>query len=465
MSSLDPTPVMSTSRNGSGSMSRPPGENDVIVGPGCSKHPGNVKFRNLIKAYKRARIQTNPKIDTIQAVKEVVAFWRNLSPRGRFLAQSKTDGQWQEVDESQTMRIASFFLMSSNERGELKRQKSVDAMRDVKKASAVTSMGRDPLSSSSHHGQLPVQPVQSQQRIKRPSGQQDMMGLGDFEPVPIGPVRSKSASAKSMGGAFDCGPDKTQSGMNMMGFGSGKPQNNNNFNRMSQDFHEPTKPKAQPKLDPDFGNFDFNPIPLGKDDDLFDPLPADFGMSSGSGNSKGQFGGSPSQQQQDQLQLSVNMVVPGSANFQLTTDTGNASIQISTSQGQIQGMGDQQQHQSQQKQQQSQKLMGMGMNPNGNGSSGSHNNAGIGGHQPQMNDLGFFGGGDNNSSSGGNGSMMGASGNGNGSSRNSANAMMMGNTNNGMAMNQMMGQNNGGNMMMNMNGQNTRAASRTVAIT
>jgi hypothetical protein len=445
---------------------------DVIVGPGCSKHSGNSKFRQFTKAYKRARFQTNPKIETVKAVTEVVAFWRNLTPRGRFLTQSKGNGQWEEVDETQAMRIASFFLMNNNQRGELKRQKSIDAIKEGKKGPTGVEQPMSAMSISSNQGQLPIHNVQQH----RASMQSLDGGLGpdmlaDLEPVPIGPVSSLPSRPASL-------PSRTNSGMAWGIRNNMKPPPQEVFNNKSNLMLPPPrqKPLGQPKTDDDFGGFDFNPIPIGGMGSLdeFDPLP--FGMLAGNGQQ---------QQQTDQVQLSVNMVVPGSANFQLTTDTGNGVIQISAQQGMNSGNQEQ--------------MMGMGMmNPmsmsNNNGnmrSSGSNNTSQSHMNEYQINVFGGNGGCDNNGTSmpgkgnnnvgvgspminpmmmnantGNNMNPMMMNGNGNGmnpmmmnaNTGNSMNPMMMNGNSNGNNMNPMMMNPIGGNsmnpMMMNANGGN-----------
>jgi hypothetical protein len=385
---------------------------DVIVGPGCSKHSGNSKFRQFTKAYKRARFQTNPKIETVKAVTEVVAFWRNLTPRGRFLTYDKDSGQWVEVDETQAMRIASFFLMNNNQRGELKRQKSIDAIKEGKKTPSGVEQPTRAMSISSYQGQLPMQNVQQQRGGLGP----DI--LADLEPVPIGPGSSLPRRS-SFGMAWGIRNNMKQAPEDVPN------KNNPMLPPPSQ------KPLGQPKTDDDFGDFDFNPIPIGGMGlfDDFDPLP--FGISSGQ------------QQQSDQMQLSVNMVVPGAANFQVTTDTGKGVIQISAQQGMNSGNQEQ--------------MMGMGMmnpmsmtNLNGNRRSSNSNNLG----QPHMNEyqinvFGANGGCDNN------GAPMVGNVNSNGGGGNPMMNPMMMNSHTGSMNPMMMSANTGNSMnplMMNANG-------------
>lgn len=330
---------------------------DVILGVGCNKHCGNLKFRQFIKAYKRARLQTKTKIAAVDAVKEVVEFWRKLSPPGRFLAEKKGDGpgQWREVEERQAMKIASFFLLNG---GDMKRQKSIDAMRNVR---------------NSLQACQPQQAFQPQQARCSGVGE-DIFGPGtrsqdgrvisaqgqapditsSLEPMPIGAVSSSMP--------WDGGPSK-----------------------LTQSYQEPAKTNFQDS-DQDFAPLDFNPLPFkpnneGYDIDDFEPLPTNFNdnFSSGQQNTcslgpvdvsaNAQFGGAS-----DHVQVSVNMVVntmpqgypresavntvtniqigTGSfnddrrtqhdgffksavgdgfqgQNFQLTTDTANGFIQIS----------------------------------------------------------------------------------------------------------------------------------------
>ena len=414
---------------------------DVIVGPGCSRHSGNSKFRQFTKAYKRARFQTNPQIETEKAVSEVVAFWRNLSPRGRFLTQSKSSGQWEEVDDTQAMRIASFFLMNNNQRGELKRQKSLDAIKESKKISSGMEQPLRALSIGGDQGQLPLK---NEQQLQRGSMHSQNGGLGpdmlaDLEPVPIGRVSSapcQTTSDMAWGMRSNMAPP-TQDSFE------------NKNNRMLPP--QPQKPLGKPKIDDEFGDFDFNPIPMGSMGSLdeLDPLP--FGMPSGNGPLQQQQLQQQQQllqQQQDQVQLSVNMVVPGSANFQLTTDTGNGVIQISAQQAMNTGSQEQ--------------AMGMGMgmmnpisvcNNNGNMRTSNVNNTA----QPPLNEyqinvFGANGGCDNN------GAPMFVHGNNNGSGSPTMNPIMINGNTAGTSMNPMMVNAQAGNnmipMMMHANSNN-----------
>lgn len=368
---LQPTPVMS---NSGGTPNRPPGENDVIVGSGCNKHSGNLKFQQFIKAYKRARFRTNPKIETADAVKEVVEFWRRLSPRGRFLAQNKhsNDGQWHEVDDKQAMRIASFSLLNQKS-VELKRQKSIDAMRGRRASQngppllrsqsgpvpqsrrLCSGFGSDLLLTGI--GEQDQSPMDAMVRLSN-HGQEQIPDMTEsLEPMPIGPTRSSSMAS--------------------MAWDKGRKQQRQQRLPLAQrkSFQEPVKSSSR---DLDLDAFDFNPLPFEpiKDPvDDFEPIQTNFnsnncfisGKNSVDVSSNAQFGGSP-----DQVQVSVNMVVntkpqgfprenavntvtniqigtgtmndesqqgntpshngdgyPGQ-NFQLTTDTSNGFIQIST---------------------------------------------------------------------------------------------------------------------------------------
>lgn len=365
---LQSTPVMP---NSGGMPNRQPGENDVIVGSGCNKHCGNLKFQQFIKAYKRARFRTNPKIETADAVKEVVEFWRRLSPRGRFLAQNKhsNDGKWHEVDDKQTMRIASFFLL--NQKGvELKRQKSIDAMRGRRTPQSGPPLMRSqsgPVPQSRRQGsgfgpdlfgtgmgEHDQSPMNAMGRLSNHGQEQTPDAIESLEPMPIGPTRSSS-----------------------MALYNGQKQHRQQRLPRAQrkSFQEPVKSSSQ---DLDLDPFDFNPLPFKPSKeplDDFEPIEANLNSNncfiSGkngvdvSGNAH--FGGSP-----DQVQVSVNMVVnttpqcfpqenavntvtniqigtgtmndesqqgnktshkgdgyPGQ-NFQLTTDTSKGFIQIST---------------------------------------------------------------------------------------------------------------------------------------
>jgi hypothetical protein len=304
----------------------------VILGINCNKHCGNVKFRQFIKAYKRARFQTNPKIAAAEAVKEVVSFWRNLSPPGRFLAQNRKvgDGQWHEVEEKQAMRIASFFLLDQNPGGEKRRQKSIDAKKEM-------------------------QQMQMQMAKSSPSCFPNLM-VG-AEPVPIGSGSNMGRNGQQ--------PVKMQQ-QNQQSFAAMPPSCNTG--KKNQDVW-------------DAGNVDLNPLPFQFNDEDFDPLPTSFnnGNCWDMPSNNKQFSGNP-----EQVQVSVNMVVntmpQGSSkenavntvtniqigtindnsndrnqcndfyassctdsfpvpNFQLTTDAPSSFIQISTGDPHLQNHG------------------------------------------------------------------------------------------------------------------------------
>ena len=255
----------------------------MTLGIGCNKHSGNVKFRQFIKAYKRARFQTNPKIAAGEAVKEVVAFWRNLSPRGRFLAQSKTDGAWHEVEDKQAMRIASFFLMDSGQKTELKRQKSGQAKKE--------QLMKQPPPATSSSSSAPSS-----------SGNSDLMA-NLLEPVPIGPVSSIHRSSSA-------GYQQQQKQV---------PQRAHSHSLASLPTKAAQQQRESQQLDP-WVDDDFDPLPLKFNDDDLDPLPAASFPMKGNNNSYNMgniaqdiYPNKPQQQQYgynpEQLQVSFNMVV------------------------------------------------------------------------------------------------------------------------------------------------------------
>jgi len=99
-----------------------PGDHDVLLGRGggTNSHPGNVKFRELVKNHKK-RYLAATKMDKPKVAKEVVDLWRQLDPPGRFLTpsseppkgpRSPRDGPkvWVEVDEKEARKKASQCL-------------------------------------------------------------------------------------------------------------------------------------------------------------------------------------------------------------------------------------------------------------------------------------------------------------------------------------------------------------------
>ena len=63
-----------------------PGPHDCLLGRGGStnNHEGNVNFRKLVNQHK-IRYLACSKIDKPNVAREVVAIWRRMQPRGRFL--------------------------------------------------------------------------------------------------------------------------------------------------------------------------------------------------------------------------------------------------------------------------------------------------------------------------------------------------------------------------------------------
>lgn len=70
-----------------------PGAHDVLYGRGgmTNSHAGNVRFRQLINENKIRYLKAT-KVKKPEVAREVVSMWRNMSPPGRFLAMSRTNG-------------------------------------------------------------------------------------------------------------------------------------------------------------------------------------------------------------------------------------------------------------------------------------------------------------------------------------------------------------------------------------
>jgi len=180
---------------------------DVIVGSNCSKHPGNIKFSQFISAYKKARSRTNPQIDPAEAVKEIVTFWRNLSPPGRFLAKNKhtNDGLWVELETKLAMKIASFFLMKQI-------SSSSEDKRRSKSGEGIAAMRR---SISSHSNQERLQQMSGRNQL---SGSLPSAGLqpisGNSTSVPILQMQAQSRIGQIQGAMQSTGSMQVQGRMN-----------------------------------------------------------------------------------------------------------------------------------------------------------------------------------------------------------------------------------------------------------
>jgi hypothetical protein len=94
-----------------------PSANDVLSGRGRGilNHPGNLKFRSIIKSLKPL-FDSAPKI--LRGVlygKEVIDLIHNLSPPGRFLRKDKVSGSWIELDTKEAVQRAIQALHDSKQ--------------------------------------------------------------------------------------------------------------------------------------------------------------------------------------------------------------------------------------------------------------------------------------------------------------------------------------------------------------
>ena len=339
---------------------------DVVVGSNCSKHPGNIKFSQFISAYKKARARANPSIEA--AVKEVVVFWRKLSPPGRFLAQNKNigDGRWYEVGDKQAIRIASFFLMKQSSGSEKRRSKAAEMIRDSTVSRSIQKNGQGQLQQGQFQQQTQVrhcqdqsQPqfnfqgqirghgsLQMQAQVQGQQVQNQMQGQGQFQrrgfQLDQGQFQGQllGSQGQSMNQAqqyqnqgqglsqdFQGGMTSFQpvpigsSSAESMGWNSANKQQSQRT--LNQDFQNPLSCDTLANSEPDFDPLDFNPIPLNSNnsEEDFDPLP--IGFASNTTTNQVQNG-------TDQVQVSVNMVVNRDTAVNTVTN-----IQIGTGAGTV----------------------------------------------------------------------------------------------------------------------------------
>jgi hypothetical protein len=97
------------------------GSHDVLLGRGLGtyNHVGNVKFRQLVNEHKLRYVACS-KTDKPKIAKELVRFWRNLEPPGRFLARDEEckknspkilhGSRWYEVGDKKAQEKASQCL-------------------------------------------------------------------------------------------------------------------------------------------------------------------------------------------------------------------------------------------------------------------------------------------------------------------------------------------------------------------
>jgi hypothetical protein len=79
--------------------------NDVFLGRGARKHPGNQYFRQLVvKNLTDYHDLTCTHINKTQATSRVVAAMRQLDPPSRFLRENKEKGIWEEVGDAEARR-------------------------------------------------------------------------------------------------------------------------------------------------------------------------------------------------------------------------------------------------------------------------------------------------------------------------------------------------------------------------
>lgn len=98
-----------------------PGRNDVLSGRGgrINAHPGNVKFRELVKEYRPIYLSNETKkLDKVKIAARIVEIIRSSDPSGRFLKEEK--GAWTEIGDEKARKKA----------GQAMREKAEDFRRE-----------------------------------------------------------------------------------------------------------------------------------------------------------------------------------------------------------------------------------------------------------------------------------------------------------------------------------------------
>ena len=83
-------------------------QHDVLSGRGgkVNAHPGNVQFRNLVNAFKRAYLApTTKKTEKVRIADRLVMQIRNMNPPGRFLCEEGEDC-WYEIGDVKARKKA-----------------------------------------------------------------------------------------------------------------------------------------------------------------------------------------------------------------------------------------------------------------------------------------------------------------------------------------------------------------------
>jgi hypothetical protein len=85
--------------------------NDVLLGRGARKHPGNQHFRQLIVQNLSTYYNlANTKYSKSQVAARIVAAMKQLDPPSRFLCENKETGNWEEVgDDKACKKVAQAF--------------------------------------------------------------------------------------------------------------------------------------------------------------------------------------------------------------------------------------------------------------------------------------------------------------------------------------------------------------------
>ena len=91
--------------------------NDVLSGRGrrILNHPGNLKFRSIIKSLKPEYDAAPKSLKGVLYGNQIINIIHDLCPPGRFLKEDKVSGSWIEVDKEKAVKIAIQALRDSKQ--------------------------------------------------------------------------------------------------------------------------------------------------------------------------------------------------------------------------------------------------------------------------------------------------------------------------------------------------------------
>lgn len=159
-----------------------PGPYDVICARGAAakKHPGNIRFRQIIQQFKPIYSKAETKVDKSLLVSEIVDSVRGMSPNGGFV--KKFGNQWMEVGDSvarekigQCLRDQLHSKYKSSTQAKKVRRKEMQATEEEsdheeqeviapKVVPVATTLSPPPLKQAESFGPLPLPPTLTKQR-------------------------------------------------------------------------------------------------------------------------------------------------------------------------------------------------------------------------------------------------------------------------------------------------------------